>query len=70
MRCASRTKKTWLSIGSVAVGFLPLAARIVQKHQIEIRTVAELDAAELAVAGGGDLHTRRPAPSPQPGVPN
>ena len=32
------------------VGFLPLAVRIVQEHEIEIGGVAELHAAELAVA--------------------
>src|ERR1700683_492420 len=35
---------------------LNFAARIVQKHEIEIRAVAELQAAELAVTSHGDLH--------------
>src|SRR5216110_1891965 len=33
-----------------AVGLLLLTARIVQEHEIQIRAVAELEAAELAVA--------------------
>ena len=58
MRCASRTKNTWLSIGCAPLGFLLLAVRVVQEHQVQIRGIAELHAAELAVADGADAHRR------------
>ena len=37
-------------------GLLLRAARVVQEHQIEIRAVAELHAAELAVADHAESH--------------
>ena len=62
MRCARRTKNSWLSMGLRAAGLLVLAVRVVQEHQIQIRGVAELHAAELAVADGADAHRRAAAP--------
>src|SRR5579885_487948 len=42
--------------GPAAIGLLPLTPRVVEKYEIEIRGVAELEAAELAVADGADAH--------------
>jgi len=39
MRCASRTKNSWLSMARAA-GLLMLAVRVVQEHQVQIGTVA------------------------------
>ena len=38
------------------IGLLLFAVRVVQEHEVEIGGVAELHAAELAVADGGDAH--------------
>ena len=46
-----------------AAGLLALAVRIVQEHQVEIRGVAELHAAELAVADRADVHRARLRPA-------
>src|SRR6185437_966061 len=39
-----------------AARLLALAARVVQEHQVQVRGIAELHAAELAVADGADAH--------------
>ena len=70
MRCARRTKNTWLSIGLARARLLALAARVVQEHQIEVRGVAELHAAELAVADGADAHVARARAVSHIGAPN
>ena len=56
MRCPSRKKNTAVVERPRAVVCWMLAARIVQKHEIEIRNIAEFQAAELAVAGHGHAH--------------
>ena len=51
------------------VGLLALAARVVEKHEIQIGGVTELHAAQLAVTGRSIRTSRRPAPSSHMGVP-
>src|SRR5208337_1377303 len=41
---------------TLAPGLLKPAARIMQEHEVQIRAVAELQAAELAVSGHRDVH--------------
>ena len=59
MRCAKRTKNTWLSIARAPSVSCCAPLRVVQEHQVQIRAVAELHAAELAVADHAQSH--RPA---------
>src|SRR5580658_9480859 len=40
------------AVVDAAGGLLKLAGRVVEEHEVEIRPVPELKAAELAVAGG------------------
>ena len=49
------------AVVDAAGGLLKLAGRVVQEHEVEIRPVAELEAAELAVAGGRNLDDPRRA---------
>jgi hypothetical protein len=48
-------KNTWLSTGFAASSRL-FAAGVVQEHEIEVRCIAELVAAQLPVSDGADLH--------------
>src|SRR2546423_11888717 len=48
--------------GARAAGLLMLAVRVVQEHEVQIRAVAELHAAELAVAHRADEHRARGLP--------
>ena len=65
-----RTKNTWLSTLRAPCGLLRARRRVVQEHHIQIRAIAEFDAAELAVADRADRAPRAAAsPSPHMGTP-
>ena len=61
MRRATRHEEHRVLERLRAVGLLGLARGVVQEHEVEVRAVAELEAAELAVGDDAELRVARRA---------